>query len=212
MIEQGSDEWIAMRLGKATASRISDVVAKTNSGYSASRTNYMAELVAERLTGTRGQTFTNEAMQWGTEKEPDALAAYEFLTNAEIERAAFVPHPKIGMSGASPDGLVGADGMVEVKCPNTATHIDTLLGQNVPGKYITQIMWQLACTGRQWCDFGSFDPRMPDSMRLFIRRVPRDDVMIADLEKEVVAFLAEVAKKVSDLKRIYEPTNILQAG
>jgi len=211
-MDQGSDEWIAMRLGKATASRIADVVAKTKSGYSASRANYMAELVAERLTGNRGETFTNEAMQWGTKKEPDALAAYEFLTNAEIERVAFVPHPKVSMSGASPDGLVGADGLVEVKCPNTATHIDTLLGQNVPGKYVTQIMWQLACTGRQWCDFVSFDPRLPDSMRLFVRRIQRDDLAIAELEKEVTAFLAEVAKKVSELKRLCEPDNILQAG
>lgn len=205
MIEQGSAEWKAMRLGRATASRISDVVAKTKSGYGASRGNYMAELIAERLTGTVAESYTNAAMIWGTEKEPDAIAAYEFLTNAEIERVAFVPHPKIGMSGASPDGLVGSDGLVEVKCPNTSGHIDTLLGQNVPGKYVTQIMWQLACTGRQWCDFVSFDPRMPDSMRLFIRRIPRDDAMIAELETEVVAFLVEVAKKVGELERLYQP-------
>lgn len=212
MIEQGSDDWVKLRLGKATASRMADVVAKTKTGYGASRANYMGELIAERLTGTRAEQYTNAAMAWGTEKEPDAIAAYEFLTNAEIERVAFVPHPKIGMSGASPDGLVGGDGLVEVKCPNTSTHIETLLGQSVPGKYVTQIMWQLACTGRQWCDFVSFDPRMPDSMRLFIRRIPRNDAAIAELEKEVTAFLVEVGDKVAALERLYQPANLLKAG
>lgn len=205
MIVQGSPEWVALRVGKATASRIADVVAKTKTGWGASRANYMAELVAERLTGTAAESYTNAAMAWGTEKEPDALAAYEFLVDTEIERVAFVPHPTIPMSGASPDGLVGTSGLVEVKCPNTATHIETLLGQNVPGKYVTQIMWQLACTGRQWCDFVSFDPRLPDSMRLFVRRVWRDDAAIAGLEADVSVFLAELATRVAELERLYQP-------
>lgn len=203
MIEQGSAEWKALRIGKATASRIADVVAKTKTGWGASRANYAAELIAERLTGNAAESYSNAAMQWGIEKEPEALAAYEFLTNAEIERVAFVDHPTIGMSGASPDGLVGAIGLIEVKCPNTATHLDTLLGDTVPAKYITQMQWQMACTGRQWCDFASFDPRLPEEMRLFVRRVPRDATLIASLEKDVAAFLAELDEKVVALRARY---------
>lgn len=202
-IVQGSDAWKEMRLGRATASRISDIVAKTKTGPSASRANYMAELIAERLTGNAAEGFTNAAMQWGTEKEPEALAAYEFLTNAEIERVAFVPHPTIAMSGASPDGLAGRDGLVEVKCPNTATHLEALLGGGVPAKYITQMQWQMACTGRAWCDFCSFDPRLPEEMRLFVHRVPRDAALIASLEKDVSAFLAELDEKVMALRSRY---------
>jgi putative phage-type endonuclease len=202
-IVQGSDAWKALRLGKATASRIADIIAKTKSGYSTSRTNYMAELIAERLTGNVAESYTNTAMQCGTEKEPEALTAYEFLTNAEIERVAFVDHPTIAMSGASPDGLAGRDGLVEVKCPNTATHLETLLGGIVPAKYLTQMQWQMACTGRVWCDFCSFDPRMPEEMRLFVQRVPRDGAMIARLETEVSAFLAELDEKVAALRARY---------
>lgn len=203
MIEQGSAEWKALRLGKATASRIADVIAKTKTGYSTSRANYMAELIAERLTGNVAEGFTNAAMQWGTEKEPDAISAYEFLTNVEVERVAFMPHPTIEMSGASPDGLVGEDGLIEVKCPNTATHLDTLLGGMIPAKYITQVMWQMACTSRKWCDFVSFDPRMPEEMRMLVHRVERNDTLIASLEKDVAAFLAEINEKVADLTARY---------
>lgn len=203
IIQQGSPEWFAMRRGKATASRIADVVAKTKTGWGASRANYMAELIAERLTGVVAEGFTNAAMKHGTETEPQALAAYEFLIGAEIERVAFVPHPSIAMSGASPDGLVGDVGMIEVKCPNTATHLDTLLGEPIAGKYITQMQWQMACTGRAWCDFASFDPRLPEEMRLFVQRVPRDGTMIASLEKDVTAFLAELDEKEAALRSRY---------
>lgn len=201
-IIQGSDAWKALRLGKATASRIADVVAKTKTGWGASRANYMAELIAERLTGNAAESYTNAAMAWGAEKEPEALAAYEFLTNVEIERVAFVPHPTIAMSGASPDGLAG-EGLIEVKCPNTATHLETLLGDGVPAKYITQMQWQMACTGRPWCDFCSYDPRLPEEMRLFVRRVQRDNVMIGDLEIAVGVFLAEITDKVAALRARY---------
>lgn len=202
-VEQGSTEWHQLRLGKATASRIADVVARTKTGFGASRANYMAELIAERLTGNPTEGFTNAAMQWGSEKEPEALAAYEFLTNTEIERIAFAQHPMILMSGASPDGLVGADGLVEAKCPNTATHLDTLLGEPIAEKYIKQAQWQMACTGRAWCDWISFDPRLPDEMRLFVKRIPRDRVMIASLEKDVTAFLEEIDGKVRELRARY---------
>lgn len=200
---QGSPEWFDMRRGKATASRIADVVAKTKTGWGASRANYMAELIAERLTGVVAEGFTNAAIKHGTETEPQALAAYEFLIGAEIERVAFVPHPTIPMSGASPDGLVGDIGMIEVKCPNTATHLDTLLGEPIAGKYITQMQWQMACSGRAWCDFGSFDPRLPEEMRLFVKRVPRDAALIASLEKDVAAFLAELDEKEAELRSRY---------
>jgi len=202
-IAQGTPEWFAARLGKVTASRVADVVAKTKTGYGASRANYMAELVAERLTGATAERFQNDAMRWGTEKEPDARMAYEFATEADIEQVGFVIHPRISESGASPDGLVGALGLVEIKCPNTATHIETLIGQAVPGKYVTQMQWQMACTGRAWCDFVSFDPRLPSEMSLFVRRVERDDAVIAELEQEVARFLEELDGKVSTLRSLY---------
>lgn len=200
---QGSAEWKAIRCGKVTASRVSDVVATTKSGWGASRGNYAAQLIAERLTGTVAEGFTNAAMQHGTEMEPDARAAYAFYSDANVEEVGFVPHPAIAMSGASPDGHVGADGSVEIKCPNTATHIDTLMDGSVPSKYLKQIQWQLACSGRKWCDFVSYDHRMPEQMRMFVQRVDRDPIAIAALEKEVRAFLAEVDNKVSALRARY---------
>lgn len=202
-IIQGSAEWHALRLGKVTASRVADVIAKTKSGPAASRANYMAQLVCERLTDEPTETFTSKEMQWGTDQEPNARAAYEFRTDATVEETGFVAHPTIADSGASPDGIVAADGLIEIKCPNTATHIETLLGRAVPGKYITQIQWQLACTGRKWCDYVSFDPRMPELMSLFIARVERDARLIADLEAQVREFLTELEHKVSELKAQY---------
>lgn len=198
-IIQGSPEWRNIRLGKVTASRIPDLTAKTKTGWGASRANYMAELIVERLTGVPADGFTSAAMQWGTEKEPEARAAYEFHSLCEVDQIGFVHHPEISDSGASPDGLIGLDGLVEIKCPNSATHIETLLGKSVPGKYISQIQWQLRCTDRQWCDFVSFDPRMPESMRLFVQRVGRDDKAIASIEKDVREFLDEMAKKLAQL-------------
>lgn len=203
MIDQGTAEWHAARCGKVTASRVADVVAKTAKGWGASRANYMAELVAERLTGVSGEGYTNAAMRWGTETEPQARAAYEFLHDCDVMQVGFVPHPLIPNTGASPDGLIGDDGLIEIKCPNTATHIETLLGQSVAGKYVTQMQWQMACTGRAWCDFASFDPRMPAEMQLFVRRVERDEETIASLEKDVALFLAELDEKVSALSEKY---------
>jgi putative phage-type endonuclease len=214
-MEQGTDEWFTARAGRATASRIADIVAKTKTGTSASRANYAAQLVAERLTGTVEPMFTSAAMAWGTEKEAEARAAYAFLHNADVAEVGFVDHPQIGMAGASPDGMVADEGLVEIKCPNTATHIETLLGGNVPGKYVIQMQWQMACTGRAWCDFVSFDPRLPEFMRLFVKRVPRCDVTIADLETEVAAFLGDVTETVEQLRAKYEtsaPLSILHAG
>jgi putative phage-type endonuclease len=201
--EQGSPEWFAARIGKVTASRIADVVAKTKTGPSASRANYMAELLAERLTGVTAESFKSESMKWGAENEPDARAAYEFYRNETVTEVGFVLHPNIDQSGASPDGFVGEDGLVEIKCPNTATHMDTLLGKMVPAKYVNQMQWQMACTGRQWCDFVSYDPRMPEHLRMFVKRMPRDDKRIKELETEVAGFLLEIAVKLSELNSLY---------
>jgi putative phage-type endonuclease len=203
-MEQRTDEWYAARLGKVTASRVADIIAKTKSGYSTSRANYMAELVCERLTGKQGEFYQNAAMAWGTNTEPMARAAYEAVEGALVVEVGFVSHPTIQMAGASPDGLIEEDGLVEIKCPITATHIDTLLTQTVPGKYMTQMMWQMACTGRQWCDFVSFDPRMPEHMQLFIKRVPRDNNMIIELEREVERFLADLDDKIVALGKLYK--------
>lgn len=201
-MDQRTPEWFEMRLGKVTASRVADVVARTKSGYGASRANYMAELICERLTGAQAERFTNAAMQWGTDVEPAARDAYAFLNGAEVVEMGFAPHPTISDSGASPDGLVGDDGLVEIKCPATATHIDYLLTDAVPGKYVTQMQWQMACTGRAWCDFASFDPRLPARLQLWVKRVPRDSARIDDLEKEVSAFLNELREKVAALDMI----------
>ncbi len=199
MMDQGTEEWFTIRIGKVTASRVADVIAKTKTGYSATRDNYMAQLVCERLTGQKGESFTNAAMQHGTDTEPLARAAYEALKDVLVDEVGFVPHPSIIMAGASPDGLVGEDGLLEIKCPNTATHIETLLSQSVPGKYNTQMQFQMACTGRQWCDFVSFDNRLPEELQLFVKRVPRDNEFIKQMEDEVVKFLNELDIKIAQL-------------
>jgi len=204
MIEQGTPEWFAQRIGKVTASRVADVIAKTKTGYSTSRENYMAQLVCERMTGTVAESYTNAAMQWGTDNEPLARAAYEAYADVLVDEVAMITHPRIEQAGASPDGLVGQSGLVEIKCPNTATHIDTLLTQTVPGKYITQMQWQMACTGRKWCDFVSFDNRLPEELQIFIKRIERDDVYIKMLEEEVIKFLKELNDKIEKLNKLKE--------
>jgi len=201
-MQQRSAEWFTARLGRVTASRVADVIARTKNGPSASRSSYMAELICERLTGAQAERFTNAAMQWGTDVEPAARDAYAFLHDADVTEIGFVPHPSIEDSGASPDGLVGDDGLVEIKCPATATHLDYLLTQAVPAKYVTQMQWQMACTGRAWCDFASFDPRLPANLQLWVKRVSRDEEMIARLEADVHAFLAELAEKVATLRAL----------
>ena len=202
-IIQGSDEWKALRLGKVTASRVADVVARTKTGYGASRANYAAQLIAERLTGVAAESYTNAAMQHGTDTEPEARSAYEFYHGVTVEQVAFVPHPSIADAGCSPDGFVGGDGLVEIKCPQTATHLETLLGQAVPGKYEAQMQFQMACSDRSWCDFVSYDPRMPESMRLFVKRIHRDESRITELETEVAAFLSELSAKIVQLESLY---------
>ena len=206
-IIQGSPEWFAQRCGKATASRISDIVAKTKSGYSTSRANYMAQLVVERMTNQVAESYTNAAMEWGIENEGFARANYESKMNLLVTETGAIDHPTIPMSAASPDGLVvdkdnASLGCLEIKCPNTAQHISTLLGEEVAKKYYDQMQWQMACTGRYWCDFVSYDPRMGKELQLFIKRIARDDKYIAELEGEVIQFLKEVDDKVNKLNQL----------
>lgn len=189
MDEQGTNEWFAARLGKVTASRAADVMTKKGS---AARANLSAQLVLERLTNTKGESFSSAAMQWGVDQEPFARAAYEAHSGVWVDTVGFVQHPTIERAGASPDGLVGHDGLVEIKCPNTATMIDTLLTGKVPSNYATQMQMQMACTGRAWCDYAVFDSRMPVKAQLFIKRVQRDQKFIDEMEKEIIAFLAEI--------------------
>jgi len=201
-IVQRSPEWHQLRAGKVTASRVADIIAKTKTGYSASRENYLAQLVCERMTQKPAESYSNAAMQWGTDQEPFARAAYEANKDVLVEEVGFVVHPTIEGAGASPDGLVGLFGLVEIKCPNTATHIQTLLDQKVPEKYNIQMQWQMACTCRQWCDFVSFDPRMAEGLQLFIKRVEYDPIYVAQLEKEVINFLMDVEDKIQQLNKL----------
>jgi len=212
-IIQRSDEWFAARCGKVTASRIADVVAKTKSGWGASRKNYAAQLLAERLTGSVAESYSNAAMQWGNDQEPQARRAYEFWRNAQVVEVGFVDHPTIAKCGASPDGLVGEDGLVEIKCPNTATHLDTLLGASIERKYLLQMQWQMECTGRRWCDFVSFDPRLPENYRLHIERVEFDAEWVLEIKDMIQAFIAELDAKESELRKRFDPPeNLLAAG
>jgi len=203
MMEQRTPEWYAARLGKVTASRVADITSKTKSGYSTSRANYMAELLCERLTGTKADGYVNAAMQWGIDIEPSAREAYQSLLGVLVEETGFVNHPDITMAGASPDGLIGDVGMVEIKCPTTSVHIDTLMSGVVPSKHMAQIQWQMACTGRNWCDFVSYDPRMPENMWMFVQRVDRDEAYIEEITKEVNLFLSELDTKISTLNQTY---------
>jgi putative phage-type endonuclease len=193
--KQGTDEWKLQRVGLATASRFNDIMAKTRSGYAASRKNYMADLLVERLTQKPKDSYTNEAMSFGTDNEPVARLAYELETGNTVVEAFFERHKTL-QAGASPDGYVNDDGLVEIKVPNLATHLDTLRNQEVPTQYIAQVQGQLWITGREWCDFVSYTPYLENDAQLFIKRVPRDRKFIRELEAEVKRFLIELNKEV----------------
>lgn len=204
-MEQRSPEWFTARLGKVTASKINDVMATLKSGKEAAgRKDYRAQLVVERLTGQPVECYVNGAMAWGTEHEQDARASYEFITGNTVEEVGFIDHPTIPMSGASPDGLIGEDGLTEIKCPNTATHIGYLLSGKAPAKHIKQMQWQMECTGRNWCDFVSYDPRMPIDLQLFIVRVERDEELTIDIVAAVESLLIEAEQVINDLAQRQE--------
>jgi putative phage-type endonuclease len=206
MIEQRTEEWFQQRLGKVTASRISDVIAKTKTGVSTSRQNYLIQLVSERLTGKKGDSFVNQAMLDGIERESAARALYMLNRDVSVTEVGFFDHPVITNSGASPDGAVNAKeegkyaGLIEIKCPIETTHTNTLMSKSVPSKYIPQMQWQLACTGASWVDFVSYNPNFPPELQLFIARVDRNQIYISELEVEVEKFLDEVEQTIIKLK------------
>ncbi len=198
-VGQRTHSWHQARLGCVTASRIADVTARTKSGYGAARQTYVRQLLAERISGMPTETIASPAMRWGTQVEPFAVAAYEELTQTETLTASFIRHPDLEFTGASPDRLIAEDGLLEVKCPTTPKHIDTLLSGHIAERYVLQMQWQMACTGRSWCDFVSFDPRVPPDYQCFVTRVERDDEVIAWLEAEAASFLLEVEHRLDAL-------------
>jgi putative phage-type endonuclease len=204
-IEQRTEEWFAARLGKVTASRVADVIAKTKTGYAATRDTYMTQLVLERITKTKAEGFTSAAMQWGVDQEPFARGLFEATTGQMVQEVGFMPHPLIEMAGASPDGLLDdGEGMIEIKCPESKGMIETLLTQKIPQRYLAQMQFQMACADRKYCQYVVFDPRMPPKAQLFVKRVDRDNKFIAEIEAEIVKFLAEVDAQVNQLNAIIE--------
>jgi hypothetical protein len=208
-VEQGTVEWLIARIGCVTASHIKDVLAKTKKGTeSAARQTYKMQVLTEIITGRATEHYVSEAMQFGLDNEPLARTSYEMERDVEVEKVGFVLHPEIKRSGASPDGLVGEFGLVEFKVPNTATHLEYLLAQTVPDEYKPQMMWQMACSGRKWCDFVSYDPRLPQEFGLFIIRYERDDKLIAEMECKVTQFIVELnamCEKLQASKRAVAP-------
>jgi len=208
--QQGSAAWFAARCGRLTASRIGEATKRVKGGgWGAGRRNVMGELVSERLTGQAADHYVSPAMQWGLANEAAAVQGYEFLTGAVARETGFIPHPTIRDSGASPDRLIGDDGLLEAKCPITVNHIATLLaGMDAPGyvpeEYLPQIHWQMACTGRPWANFISFDPRMPAHLQVYIARIARDEAVIAALEADARVFLDELDAQVERLHALYD--------
>lgn len=202
-IEQQTPEWLQIRTGMVTASRVADVIAqrKKGTGELKCRADYRTEIVMECLTGRAAEHYVTPAMEFGIENEPLARAAYEIRLDREIEPGGFHIHDKITRFGASPDGLLGDDGLVEIKCPMTETHINWILAGVTPEEYRPQMLAEMACTGRRWCDFVSFDPRLPKKLQLFVRRFQRDDARIAEMESEVLKFLEEVIETIKLLEQ-----------
>ena len=207
-MEQRTNEWYLARLGKVTASKIADVIARTKSGFSTSRENYKAQLVAEIMTGKPYEGFKSAAMQDGIDREPAARQRYADSVFEDVTEVGFVDHPDILGAGCSPDGLVGDDGIIEIKCPNTATYLEILLTDNIPLKWNTQIQMQLDCTGRKWCDFVCYDPRMPEGAQLYVQRVERDEIFIATMREMIITFIKELHDDVQQIKaKIKEKQN-----
>ena len=202
-LEQGSEAWLRARCGSLGASRLHEALARTKTGWGASRANLLATMVVERLTGRPAESFKSSAMVTGTEREPDARVAYQFITGNTVSQIGLVRHPAIEWTHASPDGLVGPDGLLEIKAPQPAQHLSTLMGEPVADKYVLQMQWQMRCTGRDWCDFVSFNPDFPDTMQLFVQRFERDDTRLDKTEEEVSLVLGDVSNAVRDLQKRY---------
>lgn len=200
--QQGSAQWLDVRRGKITASRIADVMDRLKKGgEGASRRNYRTELLAERLSGRSEEHYVSPEMDWGSEFEPHARAAYEIANDVMVDTVGFILHSKMDFAGASPDGLVGSDGGLEIKCPKTTTHLKWLQAGTVPEEHQAQCLWNMACAERSWWDFMSYDPRMPEGLRIFIVRMDRDEARISEIEHEVERFNEEVEFTVSRLRK-----------
>ena len=197
-MQQRTEEWFAARCGKVTASRMKDIIAKSDT---AAYRNYQAEIISERLSGRPAESYSSREMQRGTELEPKARAVYLLETGSDVSETGLIPHPSIANSGASPDGLVDSDGLLEIKCPNTATHIDFLLHRQPKREYILQMQWQMACTGRLWCDFVSYDDRLPEPHDYACIRIMRDPETIGRLEQAAADFLAEAEAIIKQLEQ-----------
>ncbi|EJF98608.1 hypothetical protein MEI_00178 [Bartonella vinsonii subsp. arupensis Pm136co] len=202
-MKQRTAEWFQARLGKVTASNVYHVLSKTAKGLPTSKyEDYKMKLMTERLTGEISQSYTTPAMQWGIEHEEDALKEYEFIYDTTITRCGFFQHPKIEMAGASPDGLIGEDGLIEVKCPQSTTHLRFFVYDEIKPEYHAQMQFQMACTGRKWCHFISYNPQFlgrSTGLRMKIKRILRDEKYIEEINKAVEAFLAEIEQ---DMKKI----------
>lgn len=209
-MQQGTAEWFQSRLGKVTASRIGDLMARTQKGWGAPRKHYLAEKVAERLTGKNKDRKRVASLEERLDLEPDARAEYEFRSDNVVDLVGFIEHPRIPNSGASPDGLVGLDGGIEIKCCDTSTHIETITAGAIDRDYLLQMQFGMACTNRQWWDFVSFDPNMPEELKLYVQRVERDDKLIEEIETNVIEFLAEVDQKVAQVRALMRGSTPLE--
>lgn len=200
LVEQGSQEWIDARLGLATSSRFRDILAKARSkgDEAAARRNYRAELVVERMTGKQVERYVTAAMDWGTQTEDLAKLAYTLVTTNLVDDVGFIRHKTL-QAGASPDGLIGLDGCLEIKNKMLANHIEVLKASHMPAEHRAQVQGQIWLTGRKWCDFVSFAPELPENAQLFIERIYRDDEYIRTLQLEVALFLDEIDEDVKFL-------------
>lgn len=202
-LQSDDPAWKLARVGKVTASRVADLLATTKTGWGASRAAYATTLIVERLTGLPAPSFETPEMRWGRETEPQARAIYQFDRDVEVVEVGFVPHPTIENAGASPDGLIGEEGLLEIKAPSSHHHLEILLTGTIPSRYMQQMYFQGACTGRKWADFMSFDPRMPENLQCFVKRVVFDPSVTLAMENDVRKFLAEIDDKLARLKGSY---------
>jgi hypothetical protein len=202
---QRSPEWFAARAGRLGASKVAEAIGrlKRSGERTKAASDLMFEIAAERITGEPAKRVN--ALHWGADHEDEGRRAYAFMTNAEVKQVGFITHPTIADSGCSPDALVGDDGGLELKCPTSSVHLQTLLADAIPEDHVPQIVWNLACTGRAFWDFASFDPRFPPGLQLFVKRAERDEAAIAAMEAEVVAFLAELDGKIAALVERFGP-------
>lgn len=201
-MEQRTDEWFKARLGKVTASKISDVLAKIRTGEAAVRRNYKMQLATERLTGQKTDSYINQAMQDGIDREDTAREIFEIVRDIKVDQVGFIDHPTIKMAGASPDGLLPDNGVLEIKCPVETTHTTNLLERKLPSRYVSQVQWQMACTGAEYANFVSYNPNFEPKLQLIYLDVERDDEYIEMLEEEVSTFLTEVDDIINILREL----------